>query len=189
MPFPVPGRIAEFLRRATVHVRAANANVEGSGSGVVLADGQIITNAHVALEIELTIEAWDGTARRAKVVKKDRSRDLALLAAEGLDAPPAALANNEPKTGAAVIAVGNPLGFVGAVSTGFVQAVGAIRGLGWRRWVQADVRLAPGNSGGALADAQRRDCRHQHDGGGRFGAGHSGGQCPAIPLRQRRRAR
>jgi serine protease Do len=48
--------------------------------------------------------------------------------------------------------VGNPLGFVGAVSTGFVHAVGVIRALGWRRWVQADVRLAPGNSGGPMAD-------------------------------------
>jgi serine protease Do len=150
----VPGRIAEFLRRATVQVRVGGADVQGSGSGLILTAGQILTNAHVAMKDELTVEAWDGTAHPARVVKRDAHNDLALLATGSLDAPPAALADHEPKAGAAVIAVGNPLGFVGAVSTGFVQAVGALRGMGWRRWVQADVRLAPGNSGGPLADAR-----------------------------------
>ena len=152
MPFPVPGRIAEFLRRATVQIRAAGEDVQGSGSGIVLMAGQIVTNAHVAMGAHLTVEAWDGTARKAQVVRRDAQRDLALLATDGLDAPAAALANGEPNPGAAVIAVGNPMGFVGAVSTGFVHAVGSLRGLGGRRWVQADVRLAPGNSGGPLAD-------------------------------------
>jgi serine protease Do len=152
MPFPVPGRIAEFLRRATVQIRAGGQDVQGSGSGVVLMAGQIVTNAHVVVGAEVTIEAWDGASRKAHVARRDAHSDLALLATDGLDAPPAALANGEPKPGAAVIAVGNPMGFVGAVSTGFVHAVGTLRGLGGRRWVQADVRLAPGNSGGPLAD-------------------------------------
>src|SRR5258708_38875961 len=52
------------------------------------------------------------------------------------------------------MAIGNPLGFVGALTTGVIHAVGPIRGLGSRSWVQADVRLAPGNSGGPLADAR-----------------------------------
>jgi serine protease Do len=152
MPFPVPGRMAEFLRRATVQIRAAGADGQGSGSGLVLSEGQVVTNAHVAVGKEIAVEAWDGRSYKAQMVRKDAHNDLALLSADGLDAPAAALSNNEPKAGAAVIAVGNPLGFVGAVSSGFVQAVGVIRGLGWRRWVQADVRLAPGNSGGPLAD-------------------------------------
>jgi serine protease Do len=152
MPFPVPGRIAEFLRRATVQIRASGVDAQGSGSGLVLTAGQIITNAHVAMGSDMTIELWDGTSHKARVIRKDAHHDLALLSADTVDAPPAALSGNEPKAGAAVIAVGNPLGFVGAVSSGFVQAVGVIRGLGWRRWVQADVRLAPGNSGGPLAD-------------------------------------
>ena len=150
MPFPVPGRMAEFLRRATVQIRVNGADAQGSG--VVLANGQIITNAHVAMSQEVTIEDWDGRSHKARVLRKDAQADLALLSAEKLDAPAVALAGVEPKAGAAVIAVGNPLGFVGAVSSGFVQAVGTVRGLGWRRWVQADVRLAPGNSGGPLAD-------------------------------------
>jgi serine protease Do len=152
MPFPVPGRVAEFLRRATVQVRAAGADIQGAGSGVVVSDGQIVTNAHVATGNEVTIEGWDGTSHKAQIVRRDQHSDLALLSTNGMDAPAASLSDNEPKAGAAVIAVGNPMGFVGAVSSGFVHGVGTLRGLGWRRWVQADVRLAPGNSGGPLAD-------------------------------------
>src|ERR1700722_6322038 len=99
MPFPVPGRMAEFLRRATVQIRASGTNEQGSGSGLVLSAGQIITNAHVAAVGDVTVEAWDGTSRRAHVIKKDAGLDLALLEAEGLDAPPAALSGSEPKPG------------------------------------------------------------------------------------------
>jgi serine protease Do len=85
-------------------------------------------------------------------MKQDTRRDLALLAAENLSAPPVAFAGRDPQPGAPVIAVGNPFGFVGAVSTGSVHRIGSIRGLGDRRWIQSDLRLAPGNSGGPLAD-------------------------------------
>src|SRR5262249_10337645 len=58
------------------------------------------------------------------------------------------------RVGELVIAIGNPLGFIGALTTGVVHAIGRVRGLGPMKWIQADVRLAPGNSGGPLADAQ-----------------------------------
>jgi serine protease Do len=48
------------------------------------------------------------------------------------------------------------MGFVGALTTGVIHAVGPVRGLGPQSWVQANVRLAPGNSGGPLADARGR---------------------------------
>jgi len=50
--------------------------------------------------------------------------------------------------------VGNPLGFIGALTTGVVHALGPLRGVGRQAWVQAAVRLAPGNSGGPLANAR-----------------------------------
>jgi serine protease Do len=46
------------------------------------------------------------------------------------------------------------MGFIGALTTGVIHTVGPLRGLGTQSWVQASVRLAPGNSGGPLADAQ-----------------------------------
>ena len=52
--------------------------------------------------------------------------------------------------------MGNSLGLVGALSTGVVHALGPVTGMGSRPWIQAAVRLAPGNSGGPLADAEGR---------------------------------
>jgi len=60
------------------------------------------------------------------------------------------------RPGELAIAIGNPMGFVGALTTGVIHAIGPVRGLGFQSWVQASVRLAPGNSGGPLADASGR---------------------------------
>ncbi len=153
MPFPVPGRIAEQLRQSTVQIRTGRGRMLGSGSGLVLNDGRVVTNAHVvASGGTLTIESWDGQAKSAKVMKVDRRRDLALIVVEGGAATPGTLASRAALPGQAVIAVGNPMGFVGAISSGIVHRVGVISGLGPTAWIQADLRLAPGNSGGPLAD-------------------------------------
>lgn len=149
------GEIAERIRRFTVLVQPGG---RGSGSGVVWStDGLIVTNAHVAQGKRPTVTLWDGREFRAEILQRDPRRDLAALriAADDLEAgAPADSGNLRP--GQLAIAVGNPLGFVGALTTGVVHAVGPLRGLGTRAWVQADVRLAPGNSGGPLADVQGR---------------------------------
>jgi len=88
---------------------------------------------------------------------RDRRRDLAALHINASGLPAATPADStQLRPGELVIAVGNPLGFVGALTTGVVHAVGPIRGFGAQSWVQAGVRLAPGNSGGPLADARGR---------------------------------
>jgi serine protease Do len=58
-----------------------------------------------------------------------------------------------PRVGSLVLAVGHPFGMRGALATGIVHAVGPMQPRG-RPWIQADLRLAPGNSGGPLADAR-----------------------------------
>ena len=60
------------------------------------------------------------------------------------------------RPGELVFAVGNPLGIAGALTTGIIQAHGPADGRHSPHWVQADVRIAPGNSGGPLADARGR---------------------------------
>jgi serine protease Do len=155
MSVPSIGEIAEKLRRSTVVVQPGR---HGKGSGVIWSsDGLIVTNAHVARTSQAEIRLWDGRSFRGKVQMRDPRRDLAAvrIAAEGL---PAAISANSSKVrpGEIAIAIGNPLGFVGALTTGMVQAVGPLPGLGSRSWVQSDVRLAPGHSGGPLADSQGR---------------------------------
>jgi len=149
------GEIAEQLRRSTVVVHAGG---RGNGSGVIwTADGVIVTNAHVTRSSQMRIQLWDGREFDAALVSRDTRRDLAELRINATDLPAATPANSsQVRPGELAIAIGNPLGFVGALTTGVIHAVGPLRRFGSEPWVQADVRLAPGNSGGPLADARGR---------------------------------
>ncbi len=149
------GEIAEQLRRSTVLVSPGG---RGNGSGVIWsADGVIVTNAHVARASQMRIQLWDGREFDAALVSRDTRRDLAELRINAANLPAAAAADSsQVRPGELAIAIGNPLGFVGALTTGVIHAVGPLRLWGSEPWVQADVRLAPGNSGGPLADARGR---------------------------------
>lgn len=155
MPIPEFGEIAEKLRRSTVQVRAGR---RGHGSGtIVQPDGVIVTNAHVATSSPIEIELWDGTHAQARLSIRDTVRDVAILHVPLSELPAASLADSDHlRVGELVLAVGNPLGFMGALTTGVVHAVGRAPGLGPLKWIQADVQLAPGSSGGPLADARGR---------------------------------
>ena len=134
------GEIAERLRRSTVRV--------GGGSGVVWsADGIILTNAHVARTPEIAVELWDGRRFQARLAERDPRRDLATVRIAATSLEPAAAGDSSAlRPGELVIAVGNPLGFSGALSTGVIHSIGG-------GWIRAGVQLAPGNSGGPLANA------------------------------------
>jgi serine protease Do len=149
------GEIVERVRRHTVLVQPGG---RGAGSGVVWnSEGTIITNAHVVRSSRMEITLWDGRELTAEVSARDPQRDLAALWVSAADLQAATLADSSRiRPGEVAIAVGNPLGFLGAMSMGVVHAVAPLRGLGGRSWVQADVRLAPGNSGGPLVDVRGR---------------------------------
>jgi serine protease Do len=142
------GAVTEALRGITVRVSAEHT---GFGSGVIWRpDGLIVTNAHVARAPRQRIELADGRVFAGRVVARDARRDLAaiVIGARGLPARSIRDARTL-RVGEIVLAVGNPFGEAGAVSVGIVH-----RSPGSHDWVVADVRLAPGNSGGPLADAQ-----------------------------------
>jgi serine protease Do len=147
------GEVIERLRRSTVQVQAGG---NGCGSGVVWsADGQIVTNAHVLHGGRTQVELWNGRRSVARVLKSDPRRDLALLRIEAEGLPIAARGDSASlRPGELVIAVGSPFGFIGAVSTGVIHSVGPLHGFEARPWVVSDVKLAPGNSGGPLANAR-----------------------------------
>ena len=157
MNIPGFGEISERLRRSTVQIRDSR-RARGIGSGVIFSvGGTILTNAHVAGGDRASVELWDGRELPARVTTRDPRRDLAFLQVSAPDLPVATFGDSSRlRVGELVIAIGNPLGFAGALTTGVVHAVGALPGLGRRHWVQASVRLAPGNSGGPLADSEGR---------------------------------
>lgn len=130
----------------------------GRGSGVVIADGQVLTNAHNLRGDEVTVTFADGRSARGTVAGVDGDGDLAVVAVDtaGATALPwgdgSALAVGSPVFGVAAAIGGSP-----RVTFGLVSAVArAFRGPGGRRIsgsVEHTAPLAPGSSGGALVDA------------------------------------
>ncbi|MFZ0738951.1 MAG: trypsin-like peptidase domain-containing protein [Candidatus Acidiferrales bacterium] len=153
MAIPGFGEVAEQLRRSTVLIHAG-----GSGSGVIWShDGIIVTNAHVARRSQVAVQLWDGRELRARVTSRNPRRDIALVRVDASELPAALPADSsQVRPGELAVAIGNPLGFIGALTMGTVHAIGPLRGLGPHSWIQANLRLAPGNSGGPLADARGR---------------------------------
>jgi hypothetical protein len=111
-----------------------------------------VTNAHVARAASLQVRLADGRCLAAALVAADRRADLALLRVPRTRVALASLADSDLVcVGTLVVALGHPLGLRGTVTAGIVHALGPLSA-GGRRWIHADLRLAPGNSGGPLAD-------------------------------------
>jgi serine protease Do len=163
--------VAEAVRPSVVQVRPDG----GGGAGVVFSSGSglvVVTNAHVARGepgVGIRVVGPGRVVYPARIEWLDRRRDLAVLAlgAPG-DGPrrlsPARLGDVAAlRPGHLVIAVGHPFGLADAVTAGVVHGVGPIQvnpmhaiGPRERLWVQADINLVPGNSGGPLCDIEGR---------------------------------
>ncbi len=166
------GSIADTVSPSVVSIQVRTANGSGEGSGVIWDDqGRIVTNAHVVeggQEVRVTLS--DGRSYAAEVTGSDPSTDLAVLQVQ--DAPsdlsPITIGDDQGLTvGDPVMAIGNPLGLSGTVTTGIVSALdrpvstaplsandpgsAAVTNA-----IQTSAAINPGNSGGALVDANGR---------------------------------
>jgi serine protease Do len=150
--------LAHSLRQITVAVHTAGDRRSGEGAGVIWhADGLVVTNAHCVRHRSLSVRTADGRSVDASVIAHDGRLDLALLDAPGLRGSAAELGDVEAlRAGELLVAFGNPLGVRGALALGVLHAVARDPRSRDVRWICADVRLAPGNSGGPLADAAGR---------------------------------
>ncbi|MCS7037473.1 MAG: trypsin-like peptidase domain-containing protein [Saprospiraceae bacterium] len=136
----------------------------GTGSGVIYTrDGYILTNNHViefADEYQITLH--DGREFKARLVGADASTDMAVLKIEASDLPAIEIGNSDAvRVGEWVLAVGNPFDLTSTVTAGIVSAksrdINIIRGgAPIESFIQTDAAVNPGNSGGALVDAQGR---------------------------------
>jgi serine protease Do len=140
--------VADRLREVTVEVGTG----DGGGAGILWAPDLVVTNAHVARAPSLRVRLADDRHLAARLVAADRRADLALLRVPRTRVALASLADSDSVcVGALVVALGHPLGLRGTLTAGIVHALGPLSP-GGRRWIHADLRLAPGNSGGPLAD-------------------------------------
>ncbi len=130
----------------------------GQGSGfLVSADGYAVTNHHVVMNAdEVLVKTADGKEYKAKVVGSDAKTDLALLKIESDDPFNfVKFAEKEARVGDWIIAVGNPFGLGGTVTTGVISARGRDIGSGpYDDFLQIDAPINRGNSGGPAFNLQ-----------------------------------
>jgi S1-C subfamily serine protease len=159
--------VAERVLPAVASLRVGRAGRGGAGSAVVITpDGFLVTSAHVVAQGGSASASFiDGTEYDVDVVGADPLSDLAVARARGASLEPLRIGNaDQLRVGQLVVAVGNPMGFSGSVTSGVVSGLGrslaTADGNGHRRFIedviQTDAALNPGNSGGALADWQAR---------------------------------
>ena len=151
--------LARLLRQVTVRIHTSSGRFDGVGAGVLWrVDDRVmvVTNAHVVPPgrgDEAYVESANGDVVEAMVIGRDRELDLAALALP--DVPhewptpaPATVGDARVlRAGEIVVALGHPFGVACALSVGVLHAVPN----GDDAWLRADIRLAPGNSGGPLA--------------------------------------
>jgi len=151
------GEIAERVGPSVVGI----GNRWRGGSGVIIGENRILTNAHNLHGDEVTITFADGRSADATVVGVDADGDLAVLEAATEGAAALALADGEaPGVGGPVVALGNPNGHGPRVTFGFVSGTGrSFRGPRGRRVagaVEHTAPLMPGSSGGPIVDLDGR---------------------------------
>lgn len=136
--------------------------VQGSGSGfLVNDDGLIITNNHVVSgSAKLQVTLGDQSRYEAQILDRDPSNDLALIKiSPRKKVVPLRLGDSDKlQVGQKVLAIGNPFGLSGTLTTGVISSIGRdIRDESGRvleGMIQTDAAINPGNSGGALLDSQ-----------------------------------
>lgn len=161
--------VASRVSPGVVAVTVQSGNTGGQGSGVVIDDrGHIVTNHHVVAVAqrggEVTITLHDNRVYPARIVGTDPGSDLAVLSVEGADLTVVPIGDDSRlRVGEPVLAVGNPLGLAGTVTSGMVSAldrpVTTVQGGGGgsgepvvTNAIQTDAAINPGNSGGALVN-------------------------------------
>src|ERR1700687_5541881 len=159
--------VAERVLPSVASLRVGRAGRGGAGSAVVITpDGFLVTSAHVVAQGGSASASFlDGSEYDVDVGGAHPLSDLPIARARGATIEPVRIGNaDQLRVGQLVVAVGNPLGFSGSVTSGVVRGVGrslaTADGNGHRRFIedviQTDAALNPGNSGGALADWQAR---------------------------------
>ncbi|HKQ25556.1 MAG TPA: DegQ family serine endoprotease [Burkholderiales bacterium] len=126
----------------------------GQGSGfIVSADGVILTNAHVASDAtDIVVKLTDKREFDAKVIGVDKRSDIAVLKIEAKNLPVVKIGNPARlKVGEWVAAIGSPFGLENTITSGIVSAKArALPDENYVPFIQTDVAVNPGNSGGPL---------------------------------------
>jgi len=149
----------QFFRRFQIPVPKQNETpIHAMGSGFIISpDGLILTNAHVIDHAsEVTVKLTDKREFKAKVLGMDKPTDVAVLKINAHDLPTVNLGNPaQAHVGDWVLAIGSPFGFVNSATAGIISAKSrSLPDDGYVSFLQTDVAVNPGNSGGPLFNTQ-----------------------------------
>src|SRR4029078_8551330 len=150
-----------ILNTASPSDSLANSVVEistkrGSCSGIIWGGGLIVTNAHCVTGGVVHV-AMSGASFNGELIEHARDHDLALARVTSIGGTPLELRSvATARVGELVFAHGHPLGVRDSLAMGFIHTVARHPRSGKPRFIVADVRLAPGNSGGPLVDTEGR---------------------------------
>lgn len=128
----------------------------GVGSGFILsADGYVMTNAHVVDDADtIYVTLTDKREFKAKLIGVDERTDVAVVKIQASSLPVVAIGDsNKVRVGEWVVAIGSPFGLDNTVTAGIVSAKGRNTG-DYLPFIQTDVAVNPGNSGGPLINMQ-----------------------------------
>lgn len=132
--------------------------MQSLGSGFIIsADGYVLTSAHVIKDAdEIVVRLNDHREKPAKVVGTDERTDVALLKIEAIDLPSVELGDSDDlQVGEWVLAIGSPFGLELTATQGIVSALGRnLPSDTYVPFIQTDVAVNPGNSGGPLFNTQ-----------------------------------
>ncbi len=153
--------LGDFFRRFGIPENSIPRNNvpqrRGEGSGfIVSSDGYILTNAHVVdSATKVTVKLTDRREFAAKVIGVDESSDVAVIKIEGKNLPVVRIGDvSLVRPGQWVVAIGSPFGFENSVTAGVVSATARAMNNGsptnYVNFIQTDVAVNPGNSGGPL---------------------------------------
>ena len=144
----------QFFRRFGGRMPSDPTPTHGLGSGfIVSANGTILTNAHVVEGAEeVTVKLNDKREFKAKVLGADKSSDVAVLKIDAGNLPTVRIGSTaRTQVGEWVLAIGSPFGFESSASAGIVSAKSrALPDGSYVPFIQTDVAVNPGNSGGPL---------------------------------------
>jgi serine protease Do len=146
----------DFFRRFGIPApqQGPRGPVRGAGSGfIVSADGYILTNTHVVANAdEVTVRLTDRREFPAKVIGADERTDVAVIKINASNLPIVKLGDpSRLKPGQWVLAIGSPFGFENSATAGIISATSrSIPGENAVPFIQTDVAVNPGNSGGPL---------------------------------------
>ncbi len=161
--FPLPDAFSSALvsifERVKPSVVQVHTEGRGGGTGIIWSkDGRILTNHHVVSRDNARVQVLlsDGRTLAARVLHRNPQLDLALLKVDGINLTPLQAGDStQLRVGEWVFALGHPWGQRWVLTAGIMSAMSAVK-LSENlttQYIKSDVRLAPGNSGGPLLDA------------------------------------